>query len=183
MKIFLGSRPEEIREKSNRDSLKERGLAMPILKRLEDFLKNNQADFKEIVHPEAYTAQEIAAAMHVKGSELAKSVMVKADGKFIMTVMPATAKIDFRKLKEELHEKNVRLATEDEFSTLFPDCELGAEPPFGNLYNVETIVDRSLTEDEHIFFNAGTHYEAVEMDFKKYEELVKPKVADIAMHI
>jgi Ala-tRNA(Pro) deacylase len=156
---------------------------MAILKRLEDFLKTNHADFREIVHPEAYTAQEIAAAMHIKGKELAKSVMVKTDGRFIMTVMPATAKVDFKKLKEELHEKNVRLATEDEFKALFPDCEPGAEPPFGNLYNVETVIDRTLAEDEHIFFNAGTHYEAVEMDFKKYEELVRPRVADISVHI
>lgn len=156
---------------------------MPILRRLEEVLKRNQLYYKEIVHAEAFTAQEVAAAMHVHGQELAKAVMIKADGRFVMAVVPASWRVDFGKLKEVLKEKDIRLATEAEFKGLFPDCEPGAEPPFGNLYDVETLVDKSLAEDEHIYFNAGTHYEAVEMDYKDYERLVKPKVAEFARHM
>lgn len=156
---------------------------MAILKRLEDFLKKNGINYKTVTHPEAYTAQEIAAAMHVHGSELAKPVMVRADGKFVMAVMPASWRVDFRKLKEAIKENNLRLATEEEFKGLFPDCEPGAEPPFGNLYNIDTVVDKTLAEDEFIYFNAGNHYEAVEMSYKDYSNLVKPKVAEFAVHL
>ncbi|MBI5588179.1 MAG: YbaK/EbsC family protein [Deltaproteobacteria bacterium] len=155
---------------------------MPILKRLEDYLKKNNAKYKEVVHPEAYTAQEVAAAMHVHGKDLAKPVMIKADGSFVMAVVPASRKVDFEKLKDILMKKEVRLATEDEFKSLFPDCEPGAEPPFGNLYALDTLVDKKLTNEGHIFFNAGTHYEAVEMDYKDYARLVKPRVEDFAAH-
>lgn len=155
---------------------------MAILKRLEEFLEKNHATYKAVIHPEAYTAQEIAASMHVKGRELVKSVMVKADGKIVMAVLPASHRVDFERLKNALGEKDLRLATEEEFARLFPDCEPGAEPPFGNLYDVETIVDKSLAGDEDIYFNAGTHYEAVEMEYSKYEELVRPRVAEFAVH-
>jgi Ala-tRNA(Pro) deacylase len=155
---------------------------MPILKRLEEYLKKNDAKYKEIAHPEVYTSQEVAAAMHISGKDLAKPVMIKADGSFVMAVLPASLKVDFKKLKEILMKKDVRLATEDEFKDLFPDCDPGAEPPFGNLYSVDTVVDRRLTADEHIFFNAGTHYQAVEMDYKDFARLVKPRVEDFAAH-
>ncbi len=153
---------------------------MAILKRLEDFLKRNNAHYHSMMHPEAYTAQEIAAAMHIKGRELAKSVIVKADGRFVMAVVPATWRVNFERLKEVLHNEDLKLASEREFGVLFPDCEPGAEPPFGNLYNIETVVDRSLSEDEHIFFNAGNHYEAVEMKYSEYEKLARPKIAEFA---
>lgn len=155
---------------------------MPITRRLETLLRENAVGFKSVVHPEAYTAQEVAAAMHVKGRELAKAVIVKTDGRFVMAVLPASGMVDFLKLRNLLGEKDARLATEDEFRALFPDCETGAEPPFGNLYDVETIVDESLTHDEDIYFNAGTHYEAVEMRYRDYEELVKPRIADFMRH-
>lgn len=153
---------------------------MKTLIRLDEFLRKNGINFKSVVHSEAYTAQEIAASMHVHGREVLKSVMIKADGKFVMAVLPADSKVDFKKLKDVLKDKDLRLASETEFKSLFPDCEPGAEPPFGNLYNVETVVDRSVTKDEHIFFNAGNHYEAIEMDYKDFENLVKPKIADFA---
>lgn len=153
---------------------------MPILKRLEDYLKKNNAKYRETVHPEAYTAQEVAAAMHVRGKDLAKPVMIKADGSFVMAVVPASRKVDFEKLKDILGKKEVRLATEDEFKSLFPDCVPGAEPPFGNLYALDTLVDKKLTKDVHIFFNAGTHYDAVEMDYKDFARLVKPRVEDFS---
>ena len=156
---------------------------MAICEKLENFLKDNRVEYKVVKHPEAYTAQEIAASMHVPGKELAKVVIVKVKDKYIMTVMPASWRIDFNKLKEILGEEDVRLATEEEFRGFFPDCEPGAEPPFGNLYNLETYVDKSLTEDEHIFFNSGNHYEAVEMTYRDYERLVHPRVADFAVHL
>ncbi len=149
-----------------------------IPKRLENLLQERRVWYKSLVHTEAYTAQEVAASMHVKGRELAKSVMVKADGEIIMTVLPASSKVDFGRLRDVLHKKDLRLAKEEEFSDLFPDCETGAEPPFGNLYQVDTLVDSSLTGDEYIYFNAGTHYEAVEMKYRDFEELVRPKVAE-----
>ena len=156
---------------------------MAILERLEGYLKQNNVRYKTVKHPEVYTAQEIAAAMHIPGKELAKVVMVKAKERFIMVVLPGSWRVDFNKLKEVLNEKELRLANETEFKTLFPDCEAGAEPPFGNLYNIDTYVDRSLTGDELIFFNAGNHYESVEMTYRDYEKLVKPKVADCAVHL
>ena len=156
---------------------------MAVLERLDVYLKQNKIDYKTFKHPEVYTAQEIAAALHVPGKELAKVVMVKAKERFIMAVIPASWRVDFSKLKDMLKEKDIRLATEDEFKALFPDCEAGAEPPFGNLYNIETIVDMSITDDEHIFFNAGNHYETIEMNYKDFASLVRPKVADFAVHL
>src|SRR3972149_7826544 len=111
---------------------------MAIVERVEVVLKKNNISYRTIKHQEAYTAHEIAAAVHVPGQDMAKVVMVKAKDRYIMTVVPASWRIDFRKLKEVLHEADIRLATEEEFKTVFPDCEAGAEPPFGNLYNIET---------------------------------------------
>jgi len=156
---------------------------MAIVERLEGALKENNISYKTFKHQEAYTAQEIAAAIHVPGKELAKVVMVKTKGRYIMTVLPASWRIDFSKLKDVLHETDLRLATEDEFKTVFPDCEAGAEPPFGNLYNIETYVDKSLAEDEQIFFNAGNHYETVVMDYADYDKVVRPRVAEFAVHL
>ena len=119
---------------------------MAIVERVEGVLKKNSIIYNIIKHQEAYTAQEIAEVMHVPGQDLAKVVMVKAKERYIMTVMPASCRIDFRKLKDVLRETDLRLASEEEFKTVFPDCEAGAEPPFGNLYNIETYVDKSLTE-------------------------------------
>ena len=156
---------------------------MAIVERVEGVLKKNSIIYNIIKHQEAYTAQEIAEAMHVPGQDLAKVVMVKAKERYIMTVMPSSRRIDFSKLKDVLHETELRLATEEEFKTVFPDCEAGAEPPFGNLYNIETYVDKSLAEDEHIFFNAGNHYETVVMDYADYDKIVRPRVAEFAVHL
>ncbi len=156
---------------------------MAIVERVEGILRKNNVSYKTFKHQEAYTAQEIAAAMHVPGQDLAKVVMVKAKDRYIMAVMPASWRIDFRKLKNVLHESDLRLATEEEFKTVFPDCEAGAEPPFGNLYQIDTYVDKSLAQDEQIFFNAGNHYETVVMDYKDYDMIVRPMVADFAVHL
>lgn len=151
-----------------------------MISRLETFLRENHIIYETVIHPEAYTAQETAASMHVSGNDLAKTVMIKAGCGFVMAVLPASRRLDIDKLKKVLAEKDVRIAEESEFRRFFPDCEPGAEPPFGNLYGVRTLVDRALAEDEHIFFNAGNHYEAAGIDYKDYEAAVKPRVADFS---
>lgn len=156
---------------------------MAISMKLKKFLDENKVGYQVAAHPEVYTAQEIAAAMHVPGKELAKVVMVKAGESFVMTVLPASWRIDMTKLRETLKTKDIRLATEDEFKSLFPDCEPGAMPPFGNLYGIDVYEDKSLTEDEEIFFQAGNHIESVKMRYKDFERLVKPKVADFGSHV
>lgn len=151
--------------------------------KLKGFLDGNKVTYKVAAHPEVYTSQEIAQALHVPGKELAKVVVIKAGDRFVMTVLPASSKIDMARLKETLGEKEVKLATEEEFQDLFPGCEVGAMPPFGNLYGLEVYVDRSLTGDEEIFFQAGNHVESIRMKCKDYLNLVKPKVADFAAHL
>lgn len=156
---------------------------MTVLKKLKDYLDKNGVSYEVITHREAFTAQEIAANLHVPGKQLAKVVMVKTGDRFIMTVLPAAWRIDLNKLKKILKDKKIKLATEEEFKGLFPDCDIGAMPPFGNLYDIETYVDTSLTDDEEIFFNAGTHFEVVRMKYKDFTGLVNPKVADFAVHL
>ena len=148
---------------------------MPI-KRLKKFLKEHKVKFDSIKHSPAYTAQEIAAAAHVPGKALAKTVMVKVEGKMAMCVLPASYKVDFAELKRAAGVKDCELATEKEFQEYFPESELGAMPPFGNLYDMDTYVAESLRENEEIAFNAGSHSELIKMDYATYEKLVQPKV-------
>ena len=112
-------------------------IEMTILKKLRDYFEKNQVAYEVGFHPEVFTAQEIAAAQHVSGKEMAKVVMVKADGKMLMLVLPASYQIDMKKLKKVLKYKKVSMAKEKQFEEIFPDCEVGAMPPFGNLYNLE----------------------------------------------
>jgi len=151
---------------------------MPILKRLRDYLDRQNVPYQVLAHHEAYTAPEIAHTLHVSGKMLAKVVMVKADERFVMTVLPSNWQVDFTRLKEVLEARHVHLATEDEFKGLFPDCQIGTMPPFGNLYGVDVYVDQSLTEDEEIVFQAGTHFGAVKLRYRDFEALVHPKVAE-----
>jgi Ala-tRNA(Pro) deacylase len=145
-------------------------------RKLKEYLDQNQIKYVTIKHSVAYTAQEIAASAHIKGKELAKTVLVKINGKMAMCVCPASCKIDFEQLKKTLGAENIRLANEMEFKDKFPECEVGAMPPFGNLYGVEVFVSNNLAEDEEIAFNAGTHTELVQLSYKDFEKLVKPKV-------
>ena len=149
-------------------------------KQLKDYLDSNNIKYVAITHSSAYTAQEIAAAAHIPGKELAKSVILKIDGKIIMAVLPGSYKIDFELLKEATGAKSIRLADEHEFVDKFPGCEPGAMPPFGNLYSVDVYVAKSLTEDEEIAFNAGTHTELIKMHYKDFQKLVKPKVIEFS---
>jgi len=146
--------------------------------RLAEYLQEQGVEFSTRIHPEAYTAQEVAASEHVPGQMFVKVVMVKAGDSLAMMCLPAPLDIDFDAAAEALNSDTARLATEEEFASLFPDCEVGAMPPFGNLYDVPVFIDASLEEDERIVFNACNHCETVEMLLDDYERLVHPTVAD-----
>lgn len=125
----------------------------------------------------AYTAQEIAASAHVAGKELAKTVIVKIDDKMAMAVLPASYQVSFDLLKKAAGASKVELANEQEFRDMFPELEVGAMPPFGNLYGMEAFVDESLSQDDEITFNAGSHTELIRLAYRDFERLVTPKVA------
>jgi Ala-tRNA(Pro) deacylase len=148
---------------------------MPVRKLIQ-FLDENQVKYITIRHSSAFTTQEIAAKAHISGKELAKTVMIKINGKMAMAVLPASFIIDFDSLKEIFGTGSVLLASEPEFKNRFPDCEPGAMPPFGNLYDMDVYVAQSLTEDKEIVFNAGTHTELIKLRYEDYERLVKPRV-------
>ncbi|MEW6231577.1 MAG: YbaK/EbsC family protein [Chloroflexota bacterium] len=150
--------------------------------RLEKYLRDNGVSFQTMLHPTAYTAQEVAAAQHIPGKQVAKVVMAKADDRMVMLVLPAPSRIDFDKLKGLLEVKDVRLAKEEEFGDIFPDCNLGAMPPFGNLYDIPVYVDTSLTEDLEIVFQAGTHRDTMKIRYADYARLVNPKIGSFALH-
>ena len=152
---------------------------MPVRK-LKEYLDQNGVRWVSIVHSPAYTAQEIAASAHVKGRELAKTVMVKVDGKPVMIVLPASQRVDFQVLRDITGGETVVLSSEAEFRELFPDCEAGAMPPFGNLYGMDVYVSARLAEDEEIAFNAGSHTELMKLRFADFERLVQPRVAALA---
>jgi Ala-tRNA(Pro) deacylase len=144
-------------------------------KKLKAFLDENKVKYISIQHSSAYTAQEIAAIAHIPGKDLAKTVIIKIDGKMAMAVLPASYKVSFEELKAALTVKEARLAYEQEFMDKFPDCEVGAMPPFGNLYGMDVYVAESLAEEEEIAFNACNHTELIKMNFSDFEKLVKPK--------
>jgi len=148
---------------------------MPAQK-LKEFLDSHNVEYVTINHSPAYTAQRIAELAHIPGKELAKTVVVKLDGKFSMAVLPASHRVDLDYLKRGVTAGNVEVASEAEFKDLFPDCEVGAMPPFGNLYDMDVYVAEKLTEDEEIAFNSGSHTELVKLSYKDFENLVSPKV-------
>lgn len=148
---------------------------MPV-RRLKEFLDNKNIKYMTIFHSQAYTAQEVAAFAHIPGKELAKTVMVKIDGKMSMAVLSASDKVDFDSLKEAVGASKVELASEQEFIDLFPGCDVGTMPPFGNLYEMQVFVEESLTADTEIAFNAGSYTELIRLSYKDFERLVKPTV-------
>jgi len=154
---------------------------MPILAKLKAFLDANKTPYEALTHRPAYTAQEVAAAQHVPGRELAKVVVAKAGGRFLMVVLPAPRKVDLGKLAQALPEKAASLATEEEFARLFPECDPGAMPPFGNLFGLPVYVDRSLERDERIVFQAGSHTETVRMKYADFARLVQPTTGDFGL--
>ena len=152
---------------------------MPV-KKLKQFLDENKIKYVSIQHSPSYTAQEIAASAHIPGKELAKTVMIKIDDKMAMAILPATQQVDFHQLSRAAKAKEIELATEEEFADKFHGCEIGAMPPFGNLYGMDVYVDESLTEDETIAFNAGSHTELIKLPYADFERLVQPKVANFS---
>ncbi len=147
---------------------------------LRQYLDKHNVKYTVISHSPAYTAQGIVALAHISGKEMAKTVMVKLDNKLVMTVLPASFRVDLGLLKKATGATVAELASEDEFKDRFPECETGAMPPFGNLYGFDVIVDQSLTKDEEIAFNACSHRELIRLAWRDYEGLVNPKVISIA---
>lgn len=148
---------------------------MPV-KKLKAFLDEAKIKYVTISHSMAFTSQDIAASAHVSGNEFAKTVMIKIDGAMAMVILPAAYHIDFDTLRKIFGTKFVTLASESEFKDRFPDCEVGAMPPFGNLYDMEVYVAEALTQNKEIAFNAGSHTELIRLSYDDYERLVKPRI-------
>lgn len=148
--------------------------------KLKNLLVLHQTPYKVLSHSEAFTAQETAQSEHVSGKEFAKTVMLRADGRMVMAVVPAQAVIDEDQARKSLAAATVRVAHKHEFQDLFPDCEAGAMPPFGNLYGVPVFAERALAANKDIVFNAGTHRTALQMAFKDYEALARPRICRLS---
>ena len=147
------------------------------------FLDQAKIKYEVTKHKPAFSAQRMAAVEHEPGRFVAKPVIVKADDKHVMCVLSACYKIDLRTLKSQLGAKSVELVKENDIGKMFPDCELGAEPPFGNLYDLPTVMDKALEKDDHIMFQAGSHEKAVRMSMADYRKLVEPKVLEFSYHM
>jgi Ala-tRNA(Pro) deacylase len=143
---------------------------------LQTFLDSHQVKYVTIRHSPAFTAQEIAASAHIPGKQLAKTVIVKLDGNLAMAVLPASDTVDVERLQAAAGARTVALANEQDFQDRFPECEVGAMPPFGNLYGLDVWVAARLAEDEEIAFNAGDHTELIRMAYRDFDRLVQPKV-------
>ena len=155
---------------------------MPIQK-LKKFLDDNGIKYVSVQHSAAYTAQEVAALAHIPGELMAKTVMVKIDGKMAMAVVPASHQIDFDRLREVAGTESAELASEDEFKDLFPACDVGAMPPFGNLYDMPVFCSNALSEDLEIAFSAGSHSELIRLSYADYEQLVQPQIASFSKRV
>jgi len=146
------------------------------LNRLREYLDSHNIRYVVISHSVAYTAQGIAALAHIPGKELAKTVVVKLDGGLALAVLPASHQVDLALLQAAAGAKTAELAAEPEFKSKFPDCETGAMPPFGNLYDLPVFADQSLSRDQEIAFNAGSHRELIRLGWEDFERLVQPRV-------
>jgi Ala-tRNA(Pro) deacylase len=152
---------------------------MPILRRLKEILDQAKVSYEVYDHSVAFTAQGVAASQHISGQEMAKVVILRADSSPVMAVVPASRMISLAKVKGALGAKRVVLADEDEFARLFPECEIGGMPPFGNLFGLPVYVDASLEKDEAIFFNAGNHRQTVRVKYADFKKLVNPLVVPL----
>jgi Ala-tRNA(Pro) deacylase len=155
---------------------------MPV-QRLQEFLDEHKVKYVVISHSRAFTTQEIAAATHIPGKELAKAVILEIDGTLAMAVVPGSQKVDLDLLRDAVGAQEVRLAKESAFKERFPECDLGAMPPFGNLYGMPVYVADSLRDDEEIAFNAGSHTQLVKMSYRDFERLVQPRVMHFAVNV
>jgi len=152
---------------------------MPV-KKLKEYLDKENVKYISIMHSPAFTAPEVAASAHISGKEMAKAVIIKMDDKMAMVVLPSHLQINFDALKSSLGTDNIELANEDEFKGQFPQCEVGAMPPFGNLYDMEVYLADELSSCSHITFNAGSHSELMQVDYEDYIRLVNPKVVNLS---
>ncbi len=148
-----------------------------------EFLEQQSVPYELHEHPPAYTAQEMAAEEHVSGNMTAKAVLVRAGDRHVLCVLPASYKLDLDKVAKALDADSVELADERDLAKIFPDVEVGAEPPFGNLYDLPTLMDANLSDDEEIIFQADDHRHAVQMKTADYVRLAAPKIADLAVHL
>ena len=172
----MGAKADPTRLRTGKES------KMPIPAHISKFLESQHIPYQSYSHCRAYTAQGTAQAQHVSGKRLAKVVMVVADGtRLIMAVVPASHRVDLGRLGEILNTYSIRLATEEEFKDLFPECEIGAMPPLGNIYHMDVWIDEKLRSYPSISFNAGTHTEMIQMSFSDFERLVRPKSASFGM--
>ncbi|RPE81475.1 Ala-tRNA(Pro) deacylase [Vulcaniibacterium tengchongense] len=153
------------------------------MSRLEAFLDSHRVAYDTLTHPRAFTAEATAFSARIDRHEMAKTVMVRLDGRLAMAVLPADERLSLARLREVSGASEVGLASEAEFRDRFPECEVGAMPPFGNLYGMEVYAADSLAdEDGQIAFNAGTHRELLLMEWSDFERLVHPYVASLSRH-
>ena len=150
---------------------------------LQSYLDEMGVRYRLSYHATAYTAQDLAMVEHVPGRKVIKPVVVRADGEFVMCALPASHRVDLDELRKQLDARDVSLAEEQKLSELFPDCELGAEPPVGRLYGMTTLMDESLVKDDRVTFQAGTHNNAVTMTMAEYRRLAQPEMAHFARHV
>ena len=148
---------------------------MPVTK-LKEFLDRHGVPYETITHSKTFTSQDTAEVAHVPGKELAKTVMVWIDDRMAMAVLPSSSHIDLERLQKATGASRVVVATENEFRDVFPSCEVGAMPPFGNLWDMPVFVATALAEDQQIAFNAGNHTELIRLSYADYERLVQPTV-------
>jgi Ala-tRNA(Pro) deacylase len=152
---------------------------MPLNERLRSFLGATHADYSITVHPKAFTAREVALSEHLPPREVAKTVILFGDAEYHVVVIPANKLVDFQELRSALGLAQARLATEDEIARIFPDCELGAMPPFGSLYGLPVYLDSSLAGEPVIAFNAGTHLEVIHMPTAEFRRLANPIIVSV----
>ncbi|MEO7099383.1 MAG: YbaK/EbsC family protein [Luteolibacter sp.] len=152
-----------------------------LAKSLKKYLDERRVRYVTIIHTPAFTSQDVARSAHIPGNALAKTVMVIIDGTMAMAVLPANRRVRLDELRMWTGNDNVRLAHEDEFKHLFPDCEPGALPPFGNLYNMAVYIAPELAAETEIIFNAGSHTELIRMAWCDYANLARPRVVEFAM--
>ncbi|MCK6457326.1 MAG: YbaK/EbsC family protein [Phycisphaerae bacterium] len=150
---------------------------------IQTFLNGNKVPYVRLLHGSVYTAQELAAREHVPGSKVAKPVLVKAGDDFILCVVPASHRVDLERVAQLAGQRYAALATETEMKNIFKDCEIGAEPPFGEPYGVQTWMDDSIQADDYLVFQSGRHTEAIKIARTDYERLARPRVAHFARHV
>lgn len=151
--------------------------------RLDELLTDRHVPHERLHHHPAYTANRTAQVLHVPGKDVAKTVVLRADGRYVLAVLPATHRLDLEQVRQDLGAERVEMATEAEMDRLFPDCERGAVPPFGSLYHLETWVDEALAADERIVFDAQNHEDAIRMCYRDYEALEHPHRGHFARHL